>query len=70
MVIQAVCLSLGMQVHHTIKILGVIQRSAIIKPALLYRILLQIWITDFAALVWKTEDFAVGEWVRESGICE
>lgn len=51
MVVQAVRFSLGMQVHHTTKVLSVIQRRAVIHPALLHRILLQIRITDFAAPV-------------------
>ncbi|KAI7503677.1 hypothetical protein KC367_g1519 [Hortaea werneckii] len=45
-------------------------RHAIVHPGLLNWIFLQIRITNFAALVWKTEDFAVVEWVRETVICD
>ncbi|KAI6825686.1 hypothetical protein KC332_g8165 [Hortaea werneckii] len=38
---------------------------AIVHPGLLNWIFLQIRITNFAALVWKTEDFAVVEWAYD-----
>ncbi|KAI7371247.1 hypothetical protein KC354_g725 [Hortaea werneckii] len=44
-------------------------RHAIVHPGLLNWIFLQIRITNFAALVWKTEDFAVVEWAYDGLQC-